>query len=494
MNTVNQLMTAHERTVIPAHCRPKHYPARKLVKIKTYDLECVDIIISLAVETRDFLEITPQAALIDDDLGPIGRMVSCRVREENRNCAKAGTTPTEPLLPAKPVALSPELSKSKPTSLPKPSPMSGLSTLVNRTTDEQKGSSLSGPSGSWPWRNLQPGEDSKRSSVKLYASNSTALSVSETSRTEQWHESDLPVDHDPAPVAHKDIMYKPGAPTSYEELVQFINEQIQPAENTMEFNRCIQSTHYVLPDDGDIISPYQLKNWLLTADTLNLACAIAEIGGRLFSAFYTAPETISMNDSDMDILYDFKVEDIENMKQNNTDFDNMAGTEHTGDTGNDIESQALKNETITTSMKTANDSDTLADLMKNEICEREHMEESCQTLGITIENRTFMPLKPTNQLHPHWIVADDLMVEKENRVEQGGLLADDCGTGRTLTALALICHQVNMYEQLLKQQPSGLEQWQIKLDDIKARDEKCQKVKKAPPKPCWEVHLPTSIL
>ena len=41
---------------------------------------------------------------------------------------------------------------------------------------------------------------------------------------------------------------------------------------------------------------------------------------------------------------DFKEEDIENIKQNDADFNNMAVTEHEGGTGNDIESQALKNE------------------------------------------------------------------------------------------------------------------------------------------------------
>ncbi|KAF8537191.1 hypothetical protein BDD12DRAFT_888356 [Trichophaea hybrida] len=167
-------------------------------------------------------------------------------------------------------------------------------------------------------------------------------------------------------------------------------------------------------------------------DTWNSACTIAEIGGRLFIAFYTAPETISIGDSDIDIIYIkttinsnsqetpiaikpnpnedledpmqsiisiahevinlnddeedeelapeaepvdddepellpitktatvltrhippvdpvdlyFEVEDIENIKQNDAVIDNMAVTEHEGGTGNDIESQALKNETM----------------------------------------------------------------------------------------------------------------------------------------------------
>jgi hypothetical protein len=232
------------------------------------------------------------------------------------------------------------------------------------------------------------------------------------------------------PVAIKDLMYEPGAPTSYEELVQFITEQFHLAEFTRVFDRCIASTPYLRPEDGDIIFRYQWKNRLLIADTWNSACTIAEIGGRLFIAFYTTPETIPMDDSDIDIIYvkttinpnlretpvaikpdpdeafdnplqliipiarevinlddheedeelapeaapvddgepellpitniptsstpgiplvelvdlDFEMEDIENIKQNDADFDNMAVTEHDGGTGNDVESQALKDE------------------------------------------------------------------------------------------------------------------------------------------------------
>ncbi|KAF8537190.1 hypothetical protein BDD12DRAFT_888355 [Trichophaea hybrida] len=98
-----------------------------------------------------------------------------------------------------------------------------------------------------------------------------------------------------------------------------------------------------------------------------------------------------------------------------------------------------------------------------------------------MENRTFLPLKTTTQLHPHQIDAVNWMAEKENSLEQDGLLADHCSTGKTLTALALICHQVNKYVQLLMQPPSGLEQWRIKKDDIKAQKEQSQKVEKAPP-------------
>ncbi|KAF8536360.1 P-loop containing nucleoside triphosphate hydrolase protein [Trichophaea hybrida] len=138
----------------------------------------------------------------------------------------------------------------------------------------------------------------------------------------------------------------------------------------------------------------------------------------------------------------------------------MAVTEHAGGTGNDIESQALKDE----------------------------------TMNNVYEDWIFLPLKTTTQIHPHQIVAVNCMVEKENGLEQSGLLADDCGTSKTLTALALICHQVNKFKQLLKLPPPGRDQWQMKMDDIKALEEKGQKVKMALPKPCWEVNLPTLIL
>ncbi|KAF8543082.1 hypothetical protein BDD12DRAFT_875303 [Trichophaea hybrida] len=79
---------------------------------------------------------------------------------------------------------------------------------------------------------------------------------------------------------------------------------------------------------------------------------------------------------------------------------------------------------------------------------------------------TLLPLNTTTHLHLYHIIAVDWMVEKEYSLEQDGLLSDDCGTDQTLTALALFCHNGNEYKQLLKQQHSGLQQWQIGIDDI----------------------------
>ncbi|KAF8541878.1 hypothetical protein BDD12DRAFT_803350 [Trichophaea hybrida] len=282
---------------------------------------------------------------------------------------------------------------------------------------------------------LSIGADSGRSSVKLmhpvrqrYLSQKpqdpTVRKAAAIDLLILWHESDLPVDHDPAPVAIKDFMHEPGAPTSY-----------------LEFGM------------------YNCRDWWLP-----------------FIAFYTTPETIPMDDSDIDIIYvkttinpiiqetpitikpdpdgnfkdplqsiiritrqvinlndddedeEFQVEDMENIKQNDADFDNMAVTEHEGGTGNDIESQALKDEMINNVYE-----DWLADLMNNENF-RERMWKSC--------------------LHPHQIVAVNRMVEKENGLEQDSV------------SLGIDLSQVNKYEQSQKQPPPGLEQRQIKIDDI----------------------------
>ncbi|KAF8524250.1 hypothetical protein BDD12DRAFT_904638 [Trichophaea hybrida] len=135
--------------------------------------------------------------------------------------------------------------------------------------------------------NLQPGEGCGRSSVKRYASSLPVLSVPETSKTQwiqkaaaidlliQWHESDLTVDHYSTPVAIKDFMHVPGASTLYEELDQFKTEQFELAQFTRVFDQY----------------------------TGNSVCTIAEIGGHLFIVFDTTPETISMDDSDIDIIY-----------------------------------------------------------------------------------------------------------------------------------------------------------------------------------------------
>ena len=70
--------------------------------------------------------------------------------------------------------------------------------------------------------------------------------------------------------------------------------------------------------------------------------------------------------------------------------------------------------------------------MNNKDFQRENVEELYKALGITMENRTFLPLRTTTQLHPHQIVAVNWLTDKESGLEQSVLLADDCGTGKVI--------------------------------------------------------------
>jgi hypothetical protein len=65
---------------------------------------------------------------------------------------------------------------------------------------------------------------------------------------------------------------------------------------------------------------------------------------------------------------------------------------------------------------------------------------------------------------------------------------------QTLTALALICHQVNVYEQKTRNPPPGIDKWEIDMNDYEAKVEQGKMVHPDPSKPGWEVHLPTLIL
>ena len=75
--------------------------------------------------------------------------------------------------------------------------------------------------------------------------------------------------------------------------------------------------------------------------------------------------------------------------------------------------------------------------MDNQEFLRENLEESMTALGSTMENRTFKPLHKPTQLQPHQIIAVNWMTEKENSLAKGGLLADDCGTGKVRPCCAL---------------------------------------------------------
>ena len=51
---------------------------------------------------------------------------------------------------------------------------------------------------------------------------------------------------------------------------------------------------------------------------------------------------------------------------------------------------------------------------------------------------------------------------------------------QTLTALALICCQVNVYEQKIKNPPAGFDKWEIDMNDYKAKVERGEKVGREP--------------
>jgi len=67
-------------------------------------------------------------------------------------------------------------------------------------------------------------------------------------------------------------------------------------------------------------------------------------------------------------------------------------------------------------------------------------------------------------------------------------------THQTPTALALICHQVNVHKQEIKNAPHGYDRWEIDITDLNPKDERGGMVGNEPQMPRCEVHLPTLIL
>jgi len=79
--------------------------------------------------------------------------------------------------------------------------------------------------------------------------------------------------------------------------------------------------------------------------------------------------------------------------------------------------------------------------MDNQEFQREILKESMAALGITMEIKNFKPLHKPTQFQPHQMIAVNWMAEKENSLAKGGLLADDCSTGkiRPCCALEIYC-------------------------------------------------------
>lgn len=68
--------------------------------------------------------------------------------------------------------------------------------------------------------------------------------------------------------------------------------------------------------------------------------------------------------------------------------------------------------------------------MDNEIFQRENLDESFVALGIDPDTRALPLIKPHFKFMDHQIIGINWMKEQEEGLASGGLLADDCGTGK----------------------------------------------------------------
>lgn len=65
---------------------------------------------------------------------------------------------------------------------------------------------------------------------------------------------------------------------------------------------------------------------------------------------------------------------------------------------------------------------------------------------------------------------------------------------QTPPAVALLSHQVNVYDQKMKNPPQALDKWKIVMNDNRVKGEQGQNVKREPVKPHWVDHFPTFII
>jgi len=65
---------------------------------------------------------------------------------------------------------------------------------------------------------------------------------------------------------------------------------------------------------------------------------------------------------------------------------------------------------------------------------------------------------------------------------------------QTLTALASICHQVNVHKQKMKNPPPGFDKWEIIMNNYKEKVEQVKKFRREPQKLQWVVPIPTFTL
>ena len=74
--------------------------------------------------------------------------------------------------------------------------------------------------------------------------------------------------------------------------------------------------------------------------------------------------------------------------------------------------------------------------MDNQQFQWENYAEACAALGIDPEMRTIPLLRSGVRLHTHQIVGVHWMLQMEEGLACGGLLADDCGTGKVYISWA----------------------------------------------------------
>ena len=68
--------------------------------------------------------------------------------------------------------------------------------------------------------------------------------------------------------------------------------------------------------------------------------------------------------------------------------------------------------------------------MDNQQFQQDDCDDACAALGIDPEMRTMPLLRPRVGLHPHQIVRAHWMLQMEEGLAHGGLLANDCVTGK----------------------------------------------------------------
>jgi hypothetical protein len=65
---------------------------------------------------------------------------------------------------------------------------------------------------------------------------------------------------------------------------------------------------------------------------------------------------------------------------------------------------------------------------------------------------------------------------------------------QTLTAQAIVCHQVSIYEQNIRNPPPGFDKGDIEMLNYTSRVERGEKVGRKPGKLWWVVYLPILIV